>query len=76
MFSFFVSEVLQKIILLMLWECEIIIHAFFSFPNGVNNQLYQSFVSNSIYSSLYNISNITTSKVSCLSNSLHNFMGG
>lgn len=75
MFSFFVSKALRKINLLMLWECEIVIHAYF-FPNGENNQLFQPFMSTYIYVSLYNISNLTTSKVSCSSDSLHNFMEG
>lgn len=74
MFSFFVSEVLKKIILLMLWECEVIIHAFFL--NGVNNELFRPFMSNSIYTSWYTISNSTTNKISCSSDSLHNFMEG
>jgi len=73
LFSFFVSEVLKKIILLMLWECELIIHAFF-FLNSVNKQLFQPFMSNYICTSLYNISNLTTCKVSCSSDSLYNFM--
>lgn len=65
MFSFFVSEVLEKIILLMFWECEIIIHALSPTQNGVNNQLFQPFMSDDIYTSLYTISNLTKSKVPC-----------
>lgn len=72
MFSFFVSEILQKIILLMLWECEIIIHAFF-FLNGVIS--YFNPLSNYSHTFLYNISNLTTSKVSCSSDSAQSHGG-
>lgn len=56
----------------MLWECEIIIHAFF-FLNGVIS--YFNPLSNYIYTSLYNISNLTTNEVSCSSDSAQ-FHGG
>lgn len=68
MFSFLLGEVLQKIILLMLWECDIIIHAYF-FPKVVNNQLISPFISNYLSSSLHSISSLTTSKVSSSSES-------